>query len=155
MLFLDEPTVGLDPRIRYELLDHIAGLRARSGMTILLTTHYLDEAEQLCDRVAVVHQGRVVALGSPAALLAALGPEVLELRIDGDVAAAVAALRPHGSRGRRRVHRRRHRPRAPARPPRPPAVAAIAELGLATAITSRPPTLDDVYLQLTGESLAA
>ncbi|MGH9139190.1 MAG: ABC transporter ATP-binding protein, partial [Acidimicrobiales bacterium] len=70
VLFLDEPTVGLDPRIRFELLDHIAGLRARCGMTILLTTHYLDEAEQLCDRVAIVHEGRLVALDSPAALLA-------------------------------------------------------------------------------------
>jgi ABC-2 type transport system ATP-binding protein len=155
VLFLDEPTVGLDPRIRYELLDHIAGLRARSGMTILLTTHHLDEAEQLCDRVAVVHQGRIVALGSPAALLAALGPEVLELRIDGDVAAAVAALRVHGVAGDdtftvgATVHVPLHDR------PGPPAVAAIAELGLATAITSRPPTLDDVYLQLTGESLAA
>ena len=64
VLFLDEPTVGLDPRFRFELLDLIAGLRARSGMTILLTTHYLDEAEQLCDRVAIVHQGRIVALDS-------------------------------------------------------------------------------------------
>src|SRR5438477_11377921 len=55
VLFLDEPTVGLDPRIRAEILDLIASLRARRGMTVLLTTHYLDEAEQLCDRVAIVH----------------------------------------------------------------------------------------------------
>ena len=73
ILFLDEPTVGLDPRIRFELLDHVAGLRARQ-MTILLTTHYLDEAEQLCDRVAIVSEGRIVALDTPAALLAGLGP---------------------------------------------------------------------------------
>src|SRR2546428_19314 len=58
VLFLDEPTVGLDPRIRYELLDVIDGLRAHRGMTIMLTTHYLDEAERLCDRVAIVHAGR-------------------------------------------------------------------------------------------------
>src|SRR5947209_15357766 len=55
VLFLDEPTVGLDPRIRHELLDVIAGLRAREEMTILLTTHYLEEAQQICDRVAIVH----------------------------------------------------------------------------------------------------
>src|SRR5262245_12649903 len=96
VLFLDEPTVGLDPRIRYELLDLIAGLSARSGMTILLTTHYLDEAEQLCDRVAIVHEGRVVALDSPAALLAGIGDEILELRVDGDVQAALTVLRQHG-----------------------------------------------------------
>src|SRR5436853_6816349 len=73
VLFLDEPTVGLDPRIRAELVDVIAGLRERAATTILLTTHYLDEAERLCDRLAVVHEGTIVALDSPGALRAALG----------------------------------------------------------------------------------
>jgi ABC-2 type transport system ATP-binding protein len=156
VLFLDEPTVGLDPRIRFELLDYIAGLRARLGMTILLTTHYLDEAEQLCDRVAIVHEGRIVALDSPAALLAGLGRELVELRVEGDVTAAIASLRSRGVTGEDTfvvgatvhipLHERTGRD----------AVAAITNLGLATrAITSRAPTLDDVYLQLTGESLAA
>jgi ABC-2 type transport system ATP-binding protein len=156
VLFLDEPTVGLDPRIRFELLEHIAGLRSRLGMTILLTTHYLDEAEQLCDRVAVMHAGRIVALDTPAALLAGLGREIVELRLDGDVAATVAALRRHGIGGDdtfavgATVHIPMHD-----RPGRH-AVAAITELGVAArAITSRAPTLDDVYLQLTGTSLAA
>ena len=156
VLFLDEPTVGLDPRFRFELLDLIAGLRARSGMTILLTTHYLDEAEQLCDRVAIVHQGRLVALDSPAALLAHMGRELVELRVDGNVPNAVTSLRGRGLAGDDAfavgatlhvpVHDR----------PAHEAAAAIAEVGLpVTAITSRPPTLDDVYLQLTGEPLAA
>ena len=156
VLFLDEPTVGLDPRFRFELLDLIAGLRARAGMTILLTTHYLDEAEQLCDRVAIVHQGRIVALDSPAALLARMGRELVELHLDGDVATAVSSLRAQGLAGedafavgatlRVPMHGR------PARE----AVADITDLGLGvTAITSRAPTLDDVYLQLTGEPLAA
>jgi ABC-2 type transport system ATP-binding protein len=156
VLFLDEPTVGLDPRFRFELLDLIAGLRARSDMTILLTTHYLDEAEQLCDRVAIVHQGRLVALDSPAALLAHMGRELVELRVEGDVSTAVTSLRGRGLAGDDAfavgatlhvpVHDR----------PAHEAAAAIAEVGLpVTAITSRPPTLDDVYLQLTGEPLAA
>src|SRR5205823_2954104 len=81
VLFLDEPTVGLDPRIRYELLDLIASLRATSDITILLTTHYLDEAERLCDRVAIVHEGQIVALGSPRELLDRLGREILEVRV--------------------------------------------------------------------------
>jgi ABC-2 type transport system ATP-binding protein len=156
VLFLDEPTVGLDPRFRFELLDLIAGLRARAGMTILLTTHYLDEAEQLCDRVAIVHHGRVVALDSPAVLLARLGRELVELRLDGDVPTALASLRSQGVAGDDTftvgatlhvpVHDR----------PAHEAVTAITDLGLrATAITTRRPTLDDVYLQLTGETLAA
>jgi ABC-2 type transport system ATP-binding protein len=156
VLFLDEPTVGLDPRIRFEILDLIAGLRTRLGMTVLLTTHYLDEAEQLCDRVAIVHDGRIVALDSPAALLSGLGRELVELRVDGDVTAAVASLRTRGIAGQdafvvgATVHIPVHD-----RPGRD-TVAAITDLGLAaSAVASRAPTLDDVYLQLTGESLAA
>ena len=105
MLFLDEPTVGLDPRIRHELLDVIGRLRARGEMTILLTTHYLDEAERLCDRVAIMHAGRIVALDTPAALLAGLGDELVELRVDSDPAAALgraarAAASPATTRSR-------------------------------------------------------
>src|SRR5947209_6976592 len=96
VLFLDEPTVGLDPRIRVELLDAIAGLRERVQMTIVVTTHYLDEAERLCDRVAIVHLGEIVALDTPRALLSGLGEEVLELRVHGDTAVALAALGAHG-----------------------------------------------------------
>ena len=73
VLFLDEPTVGLDPRIRHELLDVIGTLRERSGMTILLTTHYLDEAERLSDRIAIMRGGRIVALGTPQQLTSSLG----------------------------------------------------------------------------------
>ena len=70
-------------------------------MTILLTTHYLDEAERLCDRVAIMHDGRVVALDTPAALLRGLGREIVELRVDGDAGARARVLRAHGARGRR------------------------------------------------------
>jgi ABC-2 type transport system ATP-binding protein len=156
VLFLDEPTVGLDPRIRFELLDHIAGLRARTGMTILVTTHYLDEAEQLCDRVAIVHEGRIVALDSPASLLAALGSEIVDLRVDGDVAAVVSRLRAAGIAGNDTfaVGATVHVPLQ--EPSGHQTVAAVSALGLrVSAITSRTPTLDDVYLQLTGTSLAA
>ena len=100
MLFLDEPTVGLDPRIRHELLDVIAGAaRAASGMTILLTTHYLDEAERLCDRVAIMHAGGSSRSTRRAALLAGLGREIVELRVDGDAPRALARLRAHGVAG--------------------------------------------------------
>src|ERR1700722_7012106 len=99
VLFLDEPTVGLAPRIRHELLDVIAGLRAREEMTVLLTTHYLDEAQRLCDRVAIIHLGEIVALDSPRALLAGLGDEIVEFRVDTDPEAALTALRDRGVAG--------------------------------------------------------
>src|SRR5947208_3844260 len=99
VLFLDEPTVGLDPRIRHELLDVLGSLRDRNELTILLTTHYLDEAERLCDRVAIMHAGRIVALDTPAALLAELGEELVELRVDGDPAGALTSLRASGIAG--------------------------------------------------------
>jgi ABC-2 type transport system ATP-binding protein len=154
VLFLDEPTVGLDPRIRHELLDLIAGLRARTEMTILLTTHYLDEAETLCDRIAIIHSGRIVALDTPDALLASLGREIIELHEAGDAAAALAALRSRGIAGDdafivgASVTVPLHRHSAS------DAVVAINQLGIATAVSTRQPTLDDVYLQLTGDRLA-
>ena len=156
VLFLDEPTVGLDPRIRHELLDVIATLRARSEMTIVLTTHYLDEAERLCDRVAVMRLGEIVALDTPAALLAALGREIVELRVAGDAQAGLAVLQAHGiaddgafvvgSTVTLPLHDRAAGD----------AIAAIDRIGLpVTSIGSRRPTLDDVYLRLTGDRISA
>jgi ABC-2 type transport system ATP-binding protein len=155
VLFLDEPTVGLDPRIRAELLEVIARLRRRTELTVLLTTHYLDEAERLCDRVAIMHGGRIVALDTPRGLLADLGRELIELRVDGDVSSALASLRQRGIAGDDAfavgtrltvpLHDRTSRD----------AIGAVHELGLTGAISAREPTLDDVYLRLTGDSLAA
>jgi ABC-2 type transport system ATP-binding protein len=156
VLFLDEPTVGLDPRIRFELLDAIAGLRARDGMTIVLTTHYLEEAQRLCDRVAIIHAGTIVALDAPAALLAGLGGELLELRVDGDTAVALAALGAHGIAAADAyvVGQTLTVPLHDATAG--DAIAAMSQAGLATsAISSRQPTLDDVYLRLTGTELPA
>ena len=154
ILFLDEPTVGLDPRIRHELLDVIGGLRRHSEMTIVLTTHYLDEAERLCDRIAIMHEGRIAALDSPEALLASLGPEIAELRIAGDPDDALETLKrerlagddsfvvgasvivPLHERGGSEL------------------ISALERLAIRTAATAiRPPGLDDVYLRLTGDRL--
>jgi ABC-2 type transport system ATP-binding protein len=155
VLFLDEPTVGLDPRIRHELLDVIDGLRNREEVTILLTTHYLDEAQRLCDRVAIIHQGAIVALDSPNALLAGLGKEILEFRIDGDPELAIGVLRFHGIAGDdafavgARVTVPLHRHAAA------DALAVIESERLRTSeIATRAPTLDDVYLKFTGAQLA-
>jgi ABC-2 type transport system ATP-binding protein len=84
LLFLDEPTTGLDPQSRRQLWEIIRDLRRR-GRTILLTTHYMDEAERLCDRVAVVDHGKVIALGTPLDLIASLkGEHVIEFAVNGD-----------------------------------------------------------------------
>ena len=75
VLFLDEPTVGLDPIARASVWEHVRRLRDRDGTAILLTTHYMDEADELCDRVAIMHAGTVRAIGSPAELKSGLGPD--------------------------------------------------------------------------------
>jgi ABC-2 type transport system ATP-binding protein len=154
VLFLDEPTVGLDPRIRHELLDTIAALRERVGMTVLVTTHYLDEAERLCDRIAIMHAGSIVALDTPANLLDQLGDEILELRVETDPGAALSRLRASGIAGDDSfavgatlivpAHERRANDLA---------AQAIALPLRTLAISIRRPTLDDVYLRLTGDSI--
>jgi ABC-2 type transport system ATP-binding protein len=84
LLFMDEPTTGLDPHSRRQIWEIIRD-RRRRGRTILLTTHYMDEAERLCDRVAVVDHGRVIALGTPSDLIASLrGEHVVEFSVNGD-----------------------------------------------------------------------
>ena len=156
VLFLDEPTVGLDTRIRYELLDLIGGLRNRTGMTTVLTTHYLDEAERLCDRIAIVHEGRIVALDRPSALLARLGEEIVEMRVDRDPSGALAAMRTHGIAGETAFAVGATLTVPVLRSSSQAAVAAIAGLGIEPeALTTRKPPLDDVYLQLTGSRIAA
>jgi len=84
LLFLDEPTTGLDPQSRRQVWDIVNGLKSR-GRTVLLTTHYMDEAERLCDRIAVVDQGKIIASGSPAELVRSLGGEhVVEVSLEPD-----------------------------------------------------------------------
>jgi len=118
----------------------------------LVTTHYLDEAQRLADRVAIIHEGTVIALDSPQALLDRLGGEILEFRVDGDPHAALAALRLSRLAGddafavgaRVTVPLHGH-------------AAADVLAGLdarAVEISTRVPTLDDVYLQLTGDQFA-
>jgi ABC-2 type transport system ATP-binding protein len=74
LLVLDEPTVGLDPIVRADVWEYIAGLRESSQMTVLMTTHHMDEADKHCDRVALMHRGAIRAVGSPADLKATVGP---------------------------------------------------------------------------------
>ncbi|HEX5225197.1 MAG TPA: ABC transporter ATP-binding protein [Solirubrobacteraceae bacterium] len=156
VLFLDEPTVGLDPRIRHELLDVVANLRGREQTTIVLTTHYLDEAERLCDRVAIIRLGEIVAMDSPRALLAGLGNEILELRVSGEAEHAIAELRERGVGGEDAfaIGARLTIPLHGCAPSEALSVLEEARIRV-SEIATRTPTLDDVYLNRTGERLAA
>ncbi|HVC61901.1 MAG TPA: ATP-binding cassette domain-containing protein [Acetobacteraceae bacterium] len=92
VLFMDEPTVGLDPVARRAVLDHVAGLRRSFGTTVVVTSHYMEEVEELCDRIAMLSHGRLVALDTPAALKARIGPRAT---LD-DVFAAFAGAETEG-----------------------------------------------------------
>jgi ABC-2 type transport system ATP-binding protein len=157
LVFLDEPTTGLDPQARANLWTHIRGLREERGTTVFLTTHYLDEADALCDRILVIDHGAIVASGTPDELKSQVGGDVLTVTVaapaqSADVAALVAAL--PGAEAPQVVE-----DRVVGRVPH--GGAALVELvrGLDRAgipiqgIESRRPSLDDVFLGLTGRSL--
>jgi len=156
LLFLDEPTTGLDPHSRRQLWEIIRGFRAAGG-TVLLTTHYMEEAERLCDRVAIMDHGKVIALGTPRELIASLGAEhVVEFAlIDGtpdDVTDAlrglggVTAVRPGAgvlSLTVTELHRTL-----------PALLALLQRRGLElSSLTTHHATLDDVFVALTGRQL--
>jgi ABC-2 type transport system ATP-binding protein len=157
LLFLDEPTTGLDPQSRRQLWDLIVELRA-SGRSIVLTTHYMDEAERLCDRVAIVDHGRVIALGTPRELIAGLGAEhVVEFTTPGatdgvlDVRAlealdGVHSARAHGGRWTLEVMELARTV--------PALLAELSRRGLALGeLATHSATLEDVFVSLTGRQL--
>ena len=151
LLFLDEPTTGLDPQSRRQLWDVVLGFKSR-GRTVLLTTHYMDEAERLCDRVAIVDKGKVIALGTPRELIASLGAQqVVEFSTEQPLA-------PDGWGGLPSVHSARRSADGIALTVEQlhlalPAILARAEpLGL-THLSTHQATLEDVFVHLTGRHL--
>lgn len=152
VLFLDEPTVGLDAQTRRSIWSYLAALRQQTGVTIFLTTHYLGEAED-CDRTAIIDDGKLVALDTPAALKATLGGDVLHIRV-ADVARASELLRqgaqleprpgPDGlvvevADGPRHI---------------PNLVAMLDGAGIPVqAVNLRRPSLEDVFIKLTGRGI--
>jgi ABC-2 type transport system ATP-binding protein len=155
LLFLDEPTTGLDPQSRRQLWDLLERYRADGG-TILLTTHYMDEAEVLCDRVAVVDLGRVIAVDTPRALIATLGAEhVVEFAVaDG------AALQPDTLRylpGVRDVRQKDSVWSLGTSEVHLTVPALLAALNAVSAslshLTTHSATLEDVFVALTGKHL--
>ncbi|WP_432010284.1 ATP-binding cassette domain-containing protein [Streptomyces cucumeris] len=155
VLFLDEPTTGLDPQARSEMWHEIAGMAADEQMTVLLTTHYLDEADHLADRLAIVDHGTVVATGTPEELKSELRGDAVQLELaEADDRAAAVLRRVQGLReitmdGCTVRGRTDDGARA-----LPPALAALDEAGIAVAsATLARPSLDDVYLRHTGHAL--
>ncbi len=155
LLMLDEPTTGLDPQSRRQLWELIRQFRAE-GRTILLTTHYMDEAERLCDRVAVVDHGKVIALGSPRELIAELGGEhVVEFTLGTEGPGKAGFL--DGLPSVRSVRREAERWCLAVVEPHvalPALLARLREHGLELAsLTTRHASLEDVFVSLTGRHL--
>jgi ABC-2 type transport system ATP-binding protein len=149
VLFLDEPTIGLDPQTRSAIWRYIRALQESEGTTIFMTTHYMDEAE-LCDRIAIIDRGEIVVLDTPAALKASVGADRVVLGTADDDAALAAlrdrfgieattaegALTFHVASGEALVPR------------------LFAELGVGiTSVTVARPTLDDVFMRYTGSTI--
>jgi len=154
LLVLDEPTTGLDPQARLHIGDVILAYRRR-GRTVLVSTHYMEEAQRLCDRVAIVDHGQRLALGAPAALIAALGgDQVVELTVAGEAPpdAELAAL--PAVRGVRRSGRALVLSTGDARATLPAVLALAQTRGLALeSLATRQASLEDVFVALTGRSL--
>jgi ABC-2 type transport system ATP-binding protein len=158
LLFLDEPTTGLDPQSRRQLWEIIRTIRA-AGRTVLLTTHYMDEAERLCDRVAIVDQGKVIALGSPRELIASLGGEhVIEFTLEGDCQRQIVdGARLADLPGVNNVREENSHLRLSASEPHLVLPALIERLDRLncklTSLLTRHASLEDVFVKLAGRHL--
>lgn len=148
ILILDEPTTGLDPQARRLVWDNLLQMK-RQQKTMLLTTHYMEEASYLCDRVAIMNEGKIIALDSPQQLIAThIGHEVLEVAIGrGEEAAALQALLPE------RIGQRRFRDRLYLYLREPAAAKILLDRLAGRDVVLRRATLEDVFLHLTGYEL--
>jgi ABC-2 type transport system ATP-binding protein len=160
LLFLDEPTVGLDPQTRSHIWDYIRNLRDRFGTTIFMTTHYLDEAEY-CDRIAIIDKGQIVALDTPAALKRLVGADVVTLTLPQAQSnkASEWLQQRLGVAVQSRTERESNNPEAVAKlnfeveqseQVLPQILAYAPFVGQLAAMQTRKPTLDDVFIKLTG-----
>ena len=155
LLFFDEPTAGLDPQSRRQLWDIIQDLRRR-GRTVVLTTHYMEEAQRLCDRVAIIDHGRVIALGTPRELIASLGAEhVVEFAVTNGASFDPETLR--GLPGVQHVQREDGRTRLTVARVHETVPALLDHLTAQqvslSELATHHATLEDVFLTLTGRTL--
>ncbi|MBV9817553.1 MAG: ATP-binding cassette domain-containing protein [Solirubrobacterales bacterium] len=149
VLFLDEPTIGLDPQTRRSIWDYISELQEREEITIFMTTHYMDEAEW-CDRIAIMDHGEIVALDSPAALKARIGSDRITIHTDDDQAAIEALKRQFEIDGL--LSEGAVMFGVPSGEEFVPRLFAEFELPIRSVSVSRP-TLDDVFMSFTGSTI--
>ncbi len=154
LLFLDEPTTGLDPQSRAQVWEEVRALNGQLGTTIFLTTQYLEEADELADRVGIINDGQIVGEGSPDELKRAIGADVIQIGVD-DNDKAIAALQAlpgvdKVDRGPRSLLVSVSNGAAAVSP----VVIALDAAGVKVGeLTLRTPTLDDVFLELTGDRI--
>ncbi|MEW6546312.1 MAG: ATP-binding cassette domain-containing protein [Bacillota bacterium] len=158
LLFLDEPTLGLDIQTRSRIWEYIRRMRDEHGVTVFLTTHYMEEADRLCDRVAIIDHGQIVALDTPAALKRSLGGDLITIRLAGaparpDLAAGMAGLplvesvKPGEDGAFQLVVREGERAT-------PVLLDFLSSRGVQVeSVALKRPTLDDVFLRYTGRQL--
>ncbi|MEY2474915.1 MAG: type transport system ATP-binding protein [Actinomycetota bacterium] len=155
VLFLDEPTTGLDPASRARVWEEVRRLNEQLGITVFLTTQYLEEADELADRVGILNEGKLVAEGTPADLKHSVGNDVIIARLDGDAASAVEAVQQVD--GVQDVDGRGTELFVTATDGAAtigPVAVALNSSGVAVRdLTLRTPTLDDVFLELTGSHI--
>ncbi len=155
VLFLDEPTLGLDPQTRRKIWKYIRSLKSSFGMTIILTTHYMEEADQLCSRIAIIDRGEIVAMDTPEALKASLGGDVLELEVSDAAPAFIEALRA----AEQLTHVSVHDGRVVLTVSNgesfiPVAFETAQRLGVGiSTVSMRRPNLEDVFIKLTGREI--
>ncbi len=157
ILFLDEPTTGLDPASRRDIWNEVRRLNQQLGMTIFLTTQYLEEADELADRIAIIDGGKIVAEGAPAELKASLGSESINVTFRDVEAVDRARAALAGMADRMQADRKTLRLYLPNAAASVPAVVSrLTDAGLEPAsLTLTQPTLDDVFLQVTGQRFRA
>jgi ABC-2 type transport system ATP-binding protein len=153
LLFLDEPTTGLDPQARLSIWEVVETFK-RGGGTVILTTHYMEEAARLCDRVAIIDHGKIIALDTPAALIESLrADQIVELDVDGELDAeallAIKGIDAHHRKGATHVLTVRKLAES-----LPALVRTIEAQNVALSrLTSHEPTLEDVFVARTGRAL--
>ncbi|HEB13190.1 MAG TPA: ATP-binding cassette domain-containing protein, partial [Actinobacteria bacterium] len=149
VLFLDEPTLGLDPQTRNRIWEYIRELRDRENITIFLTTHYMDEAEN-CDRIAIIDNGKIISLDTPAELKKMVGGDVITVSTSDNEAAAAQIAKGHGIESI--VQDSKVVLEVPDGESFLPKLVRSISVSI-DSISLRRPTLDDVFLKLTGHTI--